>query len=182
MIPGGRRSRRAVRGSSKVSSVASSARTRCAMRCVRSPRARATMTGSWFTTPRAPASRTRICNCSSASLPRIRWVGLLAVPLADTLKRALEPGAHVTHVDATHRSRWPVARRDSAGVPLRCAAARARSGARCESHAHRRSAGHRMERPAAADWSPAGRITSRSRRPTTWRSPPPYSARASRRS
>jgi 2-C-methyl-D-erythritol 4-phosphate cytidylyltransferase len=27
--------------------------------------------------------------------------GLLAVPLADTLKRALEPGAHVTHVDAT---------------------------------------------------------------------------------
>jgi len=27
--------------------------------------------------------------------------GLLAVPLADTLKRALEPGAHVPHVDAT---------------------------------------------------------------------------------
>jgi 2-C-methyl-D-erythritol 4-phosphate cytidylyltransferase len=27
--------------------------------------------------------------------------GLLAVPLADTLKRALEPGAHATHVDAT---------------------------------------------------------------------------------
>jgi 2-C-methyl-D-erythritol 4-phosphate cytidylyltransferase len=27
--------------------------------------------------------------------------GLLAVPLADTLKRALEPDAHVTHVDAT---------------------------------------------------------------------------------
>jgi 2-C-methyl-D-erythritol 4-phosphate cytidylyltransferase len=27
--------------------------------------------------------------------------GLLAVPLADTLKRALEPRAHVTHVDAT---------------------------------------------------------------------------------
>ena len=27
--------------------------------------------------------------------------GLLAVPLADTLKRALEPGSHVTHVDAT---------------------------------------------------------------------------------
>jgi 2-C-methyl-D-erythritol 4-phosphate cytidylyltransferase len=27
--------------------------------------------------------------------------GLLAVPLADTLKRALEPASHVTHVDAT---------------------------------------------------------------------------------
>jgi 2-C-methyl-D-erythritol 4-phosphate cytidylyltransferase len=27
--------------------------------------------------------------------------GLLAIPLADTLKRALEPGSHVTHVDAT---------------------------------------------------------------------------------
>jgi 2-C-methyl-D-erythritol 4-phosphate cytidylyltransferase len=27
--------------------------------------------------------------------------GLLAVPLADTLKRALEAGAHVTHVDGT---------------------------------------------------------------------------------
>src|SRR5689334_11402930 len=27
--------------------------------------------------------------------------GLLAIPLADTLKRALEPGAHATHVDAT---------------------------------------------------------------------------------
>ena len=27
--------------------------------------------------------------------------GLLAVPLADTLKRALEPGSHVTHVDST---------------------------------------------------------------------------------
>jgi 2-C-methyl-D-erythritol 4-phosphate cytidylyltransferase len=27
--------------------------------------------------------------------------GLLAVPLSDTLKRALEPGSHVTHVDAT---------------------------------------------------------------------------------
>jgi 2-C-methyl-D-erythritol 4-phosphate cytidylyltransferase len=27
--------------------------------------------------------------------------GLLAVPLADTLKRALEPGAHATHVDST---------------------------------------------------------------------------------
>ena len=27
--------------------------------------------------------------------------GLLAIPLADTLKRALEPGSHVTHVEAT---------------------------------------------------------------------------------
>jgi 2-C-methyl-D-erythritol 4-phosphate cytidylyltransferase len=27
--------------------------------------------------------------------------GLLAVPLADTLKRALEPGARATHVDST---------------------------------------------------------------------------------
>ena len=27
--------------------------------------------------------------------------GLLAVPLADTLKRALEPGTHSTHVDET---------------------------------------------------------------------------------
>jgi 2-C-methyl-D-erythritol 4-phosphate cytidylyltransferase len=27
--------------------------------------------------------------------------GLLAIPLADTLKRGLEPGAHATHVDAT---------------------------------------------------------------------------------
>jgi 2-C-methyl-D-erythritol 4-phosphate cytidylyltransferase len=27
--------------------------------------------------------------------------GLLAMPLADTLKRALEPGSHVTHVDVT---------------------------------------------------------------------------------
>ena len=27
--------------------------------------------------------------------------GLLAIPLADTLKRALEPASHVTHVDAT---------------------------------------------------------------------------------
>jgi 2-C-methyl-D-erythritol 4-phosphate cytidylyltransferase len=26
---------------------------------------------------------------------------LLAIPLADTLKRALEPASHVTHVDAT---------------------------------------------------------------------------------
>ena len=26
---------------------------------------------------------------------------MLAIPLADTLKRALEPGSHVTHVDAT---------------------------------------------------------------------------------
>ena len=76
--------------------------------------------------------------------------GLLAVPLADTLKRALEPGAHVTHVDGTIDRDGAVARRDSAGVPLRCAAARARSRARCESHAHRRSPGHRMERSAAA--------------------------------
>ena len=75
--------------------------------------------------------------------------GLLAMPLADTLKRALEPGAHVTHVDATRRSRWPVARGDSTGVSLRRAAACARSGARRESHADRRSAGHRMERSAA---------------------------------
>lgn len=37
--------------------------------------------------------------------------GLLAIPLADTLKRALEPGAHATHVDSTidRNSLWRAA-------------------------------------------------------------------------
>jgi 2-C-methyl-D-erythritol 4-phosphate cytidylyltransferase len=76
--------------------------------------------------------------------------GLLAMPLADTLKRALEPASHVTHVDATidREALWRAA--TPAGVPLRRAAARARVGAVGRPHAHRRGSGHRVDRTATA--------------------------------
>ena len=138
-----------------------SARTRCAMRCVRSPRGFARRLDHGSRRGPAVLRRPRTCSCSSANWPSHPVGGLLAVPLADTLKRALEPGAHVDACRVHHRPRRALARRDSAGVSLRRVVARDRSGARCGQDAHGRSAGHRMERPAAACSSPAARTTSR---------------------
>ena len=113
------------------------------------PRVCATTTGSWFTMRRGPASRSSDLQLLKRELASHPVGGLLAVPLADTLKRALEPGAQVTHVDATvdRDGLWRAATPQvfRCGVLLRALEA----ALDAQPHAHRRSAGHRMERPAA---------------------------------
>ena len=167
------------RASRSPSPVASNARNRCAMHCECWRRRRATKTGSWCTTLPGPVSVPRIWRVSSASLCRDAVGGSVSRPAGGHPEA--RHGSRRPAVESTTRSRAgcgvPRHRRCSDSAILRSAldAALARDG--FPRMKRRRSNG----RVTIRDSSQAVRITSRSRRRTILRSPPPYSSCARRR-